>query len=972
MENELKKLQDEAANHASKLVDASDTIKSLEDELVKAQDNISSLEDANKMAKEEISSLGLKLNSCMDELAGRSGSFENKSVELIGIISDLRVLMKNNILFPRVKRCFERKFETLKNMDHVLNRIRGHIVSVTAKDPEGHLMEEENLHMREELLDSLENFDVELDNEEINGTDIDTIVSSFVTFVKGYQLRNKHIAEKFDELSSSIDDFTSPVHEKLLETETKIMTVVENMQTMKEKENTMEKLREEKDNIIFTLENDIGMLLSACTDATGELQLEVDKSLRQLGSISEVENLNHVTDEQAEHRKNSIYAEASQKLKNTSRKAQALIRHFVRQSEHVAVTIENLQINLKETTAAFESTVDERDTNNARIEGLQIELKEITDALERATNERDENAATIEALQKKLKETTAAFETDNVERGLNAAKIEDLQNKLKETTAAFEKTAEERSLSAAKIEDLQNKLKETTAAFEKTMEERSLNAAKIEDLQNKLKETTTSFEKAAEEKSLNAAKIEDLQNKLKETTAAFEMAANERGVNAATIEDLQNKLKETTAAFEMAADERDINAAKIEDLQNKLEETAAAFEMAADEREINRNRILQLESDVHELQSSCNELRNTLEGHLALEEKLKEKEAEILSLNSTLSAKEKVAERSLLSASQVRDLLDKVDGVEIPILESEENYSDLDTSAPAKKLFHIVDTVTKLRNEINSVYHDKEELQSSLETKDLEIKNLKEEVKQLNRNWEDSKMVKSELSDLTFALEKLLDSSGAGDWVLDRKSTGLKELISALEKHIRAVLLESENSKSKVQELGIKLVGSQKFIDELTTKIKLLEGSRKDKTSQPEAVQQRSLFDTSSSSLVAGSEITEVEEAGSLGNNAVFPVSSAANVRNMRKGSSNDHLALEISGESDALIKSPDTDDDKGHSFKSLSTSGLVPKQGKLIADRIDGFWVSGGRVLMNRPRARLGLIGYLLLLHIWLLGTIL
>ncbi|KAL1289882.1 golgin subfamily B member 1 isoform X1 [Arachis ipaensis] len=860
MENELKKLQDEAANHARKLVDASDTIRSLEDELVKAQDNVSSLEDANKMAKEEISSLGFKLKSCMDELAGRSGSLENKSVELIGIISDLQVLMKNNILFPRVKRCFESKFETLKNMDHVLNKIRGHIVSMAAKDLEGHPMKEENLHMREELLDSLENFDVELDNREMNGADIDTVVSSFSTIVKGFQLRNKHIAEKFDELSNSIDEFTSPLHEKLLDTETKIMTVVENMQTMKEKENTIEKLLEEKDNIISSLENDIGVLLSACTDATGELQFEVDKSLQQLGSISEVENLNHETDEQAEHHKDRIYAEASQKLKNASRKARTLIRHFENQSEHVAVAIENLQIKLKETTAAFERTLDERDANTARIEGLQIELKEIKDSLERATNERD----------------------------------------------------------------------------------------------------------------ANAAKIEALENKLKETTATFEMLKDERGLKTSIIEDLQNKLNETTAAFENTAEERTVNAAKIGDLQNKLKETTAAFEMAIDERDINRNRVLQLESDVQELRSSCNELRNNLEGHHALEEKLKEKEAEILSLNSTLSAKEKVAERSLLSASQVRDLFDKVDGVEIPILESEENYGELHTSAPAKKLFHIVDSVTKLRNQIDSLYHDKEELQSSLETKDLEIKNLKEEVKQLNRNWEDSKMAKNDLSDITFALEKVLDILGAGDWVVDRKSTGLKELISALEKHIRAILLESENSRSKVQELGIKLVGSQKFIDELTTKVKLLEGSRKDKTSHPEAVQQRSLFDASSSSLVAGSEITEVEEAGLLGNNALFPVSSAANVRNMRKGSSSDHLALEIGGESDALIKSTDTDDDKGHAFRSLNTSGLVPKQGKLIADRIDGFWVSGGRILMNRPRARLGLIGYLLLLHIWLLGTIL
>lgn len=28
-----------------------------------------------------------------------------------------------------------------------------------------------------------------------------------------------------------------------------------------------------------------------------------------------------------------------------------------------------------------------------------------------------------------------------------------------------------------------------------------------------------------------------------------------------------------------------------------------------------------------------------------------------------------------------------------------------------------------------------------------------------------------------------------------------------------------------------------------------------------------------------------------------------------------------------------------GHAFKSLNTSGFVPKQGKLIADRVDGFW---------------------------------
>ncbi|XP_027336630.1 myosin-10 isoform X2 [Abrus precatorius] len=741
MENELKKLQDEAENHASKLVGASATIKSLQDALSKAQDDISALEDANKIANQEISSLGFKLNSCMDELAGKNGSLENRSLELIGLLNDLQLLMKDNTLFPRIKQCFERKCETLKNMNIIMNKIRNH-VAMTATDSEEHLVIEQNPLVRQAFLDDLENFEVELDNREIDGVDIDTIISSFGKIVKGFQLRNKHIADKFDEFSDSIDEFISPLHEKLLETETISTTIVEHMEVMKEKANTMEKLKEEKENIIATLENDVNALLSACNNSTSALQSEVDKNIGQPGFTSEVQKLNLEGDAQADTHKNSKYAEATQKLINASRKAQTLIRQFDCRSEQLA----------------------------------------------------------------------------------------------------------------------------------------------------------------------------------------------------ATIEDLQNKLKETTVAIEIVTDERDLN----------------------------KNRVLQLESDGQSLQSACSELKDKLEAYHALEEKLEEKEAEISSLQNTLLAKEE--ESSLLPASLMRNLLDKIDRIKIPLVESEEDDMEPQTSAPVKKLSYIIDSVTRLHDQINSLSHDKEKLQSNLETKDFVIKDLKEEVKQLNRNSEDTNLIKNELSELNYVLEKIMDILGASEWVVDRKSIGVKELIPALEKHIIAILSESENSKSKAQELGIKLVGSQKVIDELMTKIKLLEDSLQDRTSQPDVVQERSIYE--SSSLPAGSEITEVEE-GSLGKKAISPVPSAAHVRNMRKGST-DHLALDINEESNHLINSADTDDDKGHAFKSLNTSGFVPKQGKLIADRIDGIWVSGGRVLMSRPRARLGLIGYLLLLHIWLLGTIL
>jgi len=216
-----------------------------------------------------------------------------------------------------------------------------------------------------------------------------------------------------------------------------------------------------------------------------------------------------------------------------------------------------------------------------------------------------------------------------------------------------------------------------------------------------------------------------------------------------------------------------------------------------------------------------------------------------------------LAETPLLTSSQMRDLFDKIDKIKIPIVESEDDL-ELPTSDPMKKLSYIIDSITRLHNQLNSMSHDKEKLQSILEIKDLDIKDMKEEVKQLSRNCEDAKMLKNELSELTYVLEKIMDILGAGEGVVNRKSKGLKELIPALEKRIVAIRSESDDSKSKAQELDIKLVGSQKVIDELKTKVKLLEDSLQDRTSQPNIVQDRSIYEASS--LPTGSEITEVEE----------------------------------------------------------------------------------------------------------------
>ncbi|TYI94154.1 hypothetical protein E1A91_D02G182500v1 [Gossypium mustelinum] len=404
----------------------------------------------------------------------------------------------------------------------------------------------------------------------------------------------------------------------------------------------------------------------------------------------------------------------------------------------------------------------------------------------------------------------------------------------------------------------------------------------------------------------------------------------------------------------------------VHNLQKDLEDTRRASEKAIEERDVCQSRVFKLESDVEALEESYREVTHKVDDYQAKEDIWKEKEAELLSLYNNMSMKEKEAKEPLLSATQLRTLLDKLSVIEIPLVESE----DLEphSSTEVKKLFSIINSFAELQNQINLLSYEKDELQSMLSQQSFEIEHLKEEIERHVRNKPELEVMKMELPEATFGLEKIIVGLGGKELIGSPNSVGMRALLPVLEKQVNALLLEAESSKSRAQELGTKLLGSQNAVDELSTKVKLLEDSLQGRTIQAEVVQDRSIFEVPSAST--GSEISEIEDAGSHVKKTVSPVPSAAHVRIMQKGSA-DHLALNIDSEADRLINSEETDEDKGRMFKPLNTTGLIPKQGKSIADRVDGIWVSGGRVLSSRPRVRLGLIAYCLLLHIWLLGTI-
>ncbi|KAF5746512.1 hypothetical protein HS088_TW06G00683 [Tripterygium wilfordii] len=756
LEKEQKKLQDKTESQASELADAFSTIKSLEDALSNAENDVTGLE-VKRMAEQEISTLNSKLNACMEELAGSNGSLESKSLEFITLLDNFQVLMKDESLLSMVKRCFDKKFENLKDMDLILKDIRDHFVNRSSEVLQSHPFMQEDIYLAKPLLRDLEDtVNLRTEDGEVNAADGDNISICFRKTVEGFQLRNKLLADNFESCSTFVDGFISALLSKLKETRDAVKIMSDYMESLNQKIKNMEIYEQESEKTLATLENDATILLAACSDAITELDFEVKNNLMELKSIPELE-----------------------KLKYNS---------FVEERE-----------GCRDDTAYHQQRVDS---------GKHVETAE------------------------KLLSVTRRVHT---------------------------------------------------------------------------------------------------------LTRVFESTSN-------------------------------VAAIAIEELQKELEENRVVYEKVIGEKDEIKNRVSELENDVEALQNTCRELKFKVDDYEALNVLLKEKEAELSSLHNSLQMKEQAIEESILSASQANSLFEKISDIEVPFPELEIDDSEHHSSDPVKKLFYIVDSVTELQHKINVLSHDKQELQLTLTRQTLEIKHLKEEIKTQISDEQEAEQMKNEISELAFDMQKLVKILGVNEILGDPKSLGIRGILPVLEKHAMALFSETENSKSEAQELGRKLVESEKVEYELAMKIKLLEDSLQSRATQSEIVQERSIFEPPPPTAA---EISEVDDLATGQKNAISSVPSAAHVRTMRKGST-DHLALNVDLESGSLINSGKTDEDKGHVFKSLNTSGLVPKQGKVIADRIDGIWVSGGGVLMSRPRARLGVIAYCLLLHLWVLGTIL
>lgn len=444
----------------------------------------------------------------------------------------------------------------------------------------------------------------------------------------------------------------------------------------------------------------------------------------------------------------------------------------------------------------------------------------------------------------------------------------------------------------------------------------------------------------------------------------FVLKGEDSGDYTKVADTLLSSLDKLRSESQRLSDMKELVVTLLGELKMRLKQAESAAETASNDHRLYVERVCELEKDLKTAHDECNGKEIRIQEYQEREDVLKAMELELLSLANTQTTGQRDI-TDAISKDQLEALVEKINKLNIPSGESHLQREVDMFSSPIDKIFFVIDEVDALQREVETLRYENEDLQLNLESHAREIEQLKEVCRNADSDRRELESKSGELLEVTVSMERMIQRLGylAGkDALEDSKPTTTQTLLSKLEKLIITSSMESGNAKSAKQELGAKLQAREKTVDELSAKVKKLEDLYHSRLVQPEVSKDRA-FEASSSAI--GSEMSEIEDLGPMG--SISSVPTAAHARIMR---SSDHLVLNMGTESERLIDAHDSDD-KGR-IKSLHTSGLIPAQGKQIADRVDGIWVSGSQILMNRPRARLGLLAYWLFLHLWLVGSIL
>ncbi|MQL83523.1 hypothetical protein Taro_016014 [Colocasia esculenta] len=442
------------------------------------------------------------------------------------------------------------------------------------------------------------------------------------------------------------------------------------------------------------------------------------------------------------------------------------------------------------------------------------------------------------------------------------------------------------------------------------------------------------------------------------------------------VEERQKELKATMLDFQRELQEKDMQQNRIcAELVSQIREAEAVAKKFSVDLDSAKLQVEKLESQIKEMEDhqKVSEVRfNELK---SLEASAKEYEQRIKSLMDSLTAKDQEIE-GLIQAldeeeSQMEGLQSRNQELEQVVRQNNLALENLEASR-AKALAKLSTTLSRfdeLHRLSESLVSEIENLQSQIQEQDSEISFLRQEVARCTNDvlakQEGSKKVLSDLHEVQTWMDTMVLRLGGHKLDIDNQNGNqIHSYIKYLDKQIPSVIAELEDLRIVVQNKDALLDIEKGRVNELSHRAEVLEVSLREKESQ---------VAPSGGSTEPGQPLT-VNSPDSLEVEPMINKRSAlgSTVSHARSGRrvNTDHIAVAIDLEQDNSTLD-DEDDDKAHGFKSLTTSKIVPRATRPIADRIDGLWVSIERLLMRQPSLRLGLILYWVVVHALLAASI-
>ncbi|KAJ8438581.1 hypothetical protein Cgig2_024670 [Carnegiea gigantea] len=902
LENDLKKLKEEVGSSDSNLQAAYSSTKSLKEALAIAESRISELVNGKKVAEQEISTMSAKLNACMEELAGTHGNLESRSLELFDYLKALELLGKDDSVLPSMRIWLEKKFESLKEMDSLFRGIRGQFAEMGLD------------------IDHVIEVDIQL-----FCAVADYRASTFL-FSQGSSFVAKPLSVSLDAIVGmhSVSSDVDTVEADDISLYAK--KIVENFHERK-------RITSEK----------VDSFLSFLNECNASVMQELQIASNKLPPIAEK------------------MSSMDQKMKNMEMDYQALENEVITLEGDVSVLLSActeatvLLSACTEATEMLQSEVDER--------MLEVNSTLENEAEYEAKSHKSKHMKVVQKLLLAATKLCSVCELFEKSRKLLSSSTEELQNNLNEMRVTAHKAMEERDMYNSRVHMLETDL----AALENLCSELRLKMEIYQDIEVKLREKESEIsslqnalmmkEKEAAEAlwwESNFSNLQERANRIDFSADSlagdFELQNNTDMNKLQYIIDYFPELQLQVASLTHEKDElQSALAASIREtghLKERVQESISheqeldKVKIKVTDMEAGLNRIIRKFAGRDVTQG----MKSTNDPIVTLEDLVMTVMSESENLRSRAQALESEVEKSVSNEHELTKLKAQLLDLEVGLRKIIQNLTGGATED--QKPIVTSDLVHILEKMVMTVILESENLKSKAHQLDADVsKNISDE--------QELAELKAQLFDLEVGLQRIIRKF-RGDIAVDQKPVATNDLIQALENMVITLIMESENAKSRVHELDSKLLGSQKAMDELLSKVRTLEDSLQSRGFSPETVQDRRIFEAPSRS--PASEISETEDVGSISKPSISPVPSAAHIRTTWKGSS-DHIAVNIDSESSRLIEGREAAEDKGHVFKSLNTSGLIPRQGKVIADRIDGIWVSSDRLLRSRPGARLGLV---------------